>query len=445
MKINTYKMALPFLALLCFTVLAQPASANTFVGNGGTSGDVELKITLEQIEQTFTKIARTQKVENLELCECPPMWTQNSICRPLNQLQESQRKFCQKGLVSVTPQVLDILKNNKAYFKWTHSPINVISHEDHAAHQPTSSVNATAGDPSNITEDHSTGVTAGGSSPTSSTSHSTMAADAVTNPKDHTITINKDNFLKASQAQRVFLLTHELMHLITFEDGRLTDQGTVGPFTSAQGQREFINAMASSIATEAHSLMLYHNYQRALHRSQSHVKNWVDLGFVGLFSVNPSSNTYDQDYYGSFKLNYRRYWNLNWGFNAGLRGERATEDVMSNTTIEEQLQVYHLGVSYRFFNNADPLTSWGQSFINIDLNFEYTLADLTAKDSFTSAKDDDSGMGLGLYAQYYYPLSNSFWIHLGVGVNQTFYKYNVFNLEKNDTKVSGTLGVSYGF
>ncbi len=404
MKTNTYKMALPFLALLCFTALAKFASANTFVGNGGTSGDVELKITLEQIEKTFTKIARTQKVKDLELCECPPMWTQNSICRPLNQLQESQKKFCQKGLVSVTPQVLDILKNNKAYFKWTHSSINVLSHEDHE-----------------------------------------VAADAVANINDHTVTINKDNFLKASQAQRVFLLTHELMHLISFEDGRLADQGPVGPFTSAQGQREFINAMASSIATEANSLMLYHNYQRALHRSQSHVKNWVDLGFVGLFSVNPSSNTYDQDYYGSFKLNYRRYWNLNWGFNAGLRGERATEDVMSDTTIEEQLQVYHLGVSYRFFNNADPLTAWGQSFINVDLNFEYTLADLKAKDSFTSAKDDDSGMGLGLYAQYYYPLSNSFWIHLGVGVNQTFYKYNVFNLEKNDTKVSGTLGVSYGF
>src|SRR5262245_32424429 len=73
---------------------AAPISQNTFVGNGGNAGDLELEITLKQISSTADSIDDKTK----DLCICPEAYYERPIGRYLQDLTVQQKDYCEKKL-----------------------------------------------------------------------------------------------------------------------------------------------------------------------------------------------------------------------------------------------------------------------------------------------------------------------------------------------------------
>jgi len=105
-----------------YMVFAQStALANTFVGNGGSAGDLELLITKKQLSQTLEKIASQKDAK--QLCTCQPVFENHTECRPLNNLSDEQENFCSQNLKNVAAHAESLLKQNQVKFNWTREDI----------------------------------------------------------------------------------------------------------------------------------------------------------------------------------------------------------------------------------------------------------------------------------------------------------------------------------
>src|SRR5262249_15704929 len=148
------------------------ANANTFVGNGGGQGDVELAVTKKQIAETFEVVKN--RGDDTQFCRCNKAFENRSVCEPLAVLTDDERAYCYKVMASLATDMLNMVgpSSEKSFIvTWTHEPIEINERGK------------------------------------------IRAVDAVTNREKREITINLKRFLKLAPFERVFLLTHELAHL----------------------------------------------------------------------------------------------------------------------------------------------------------------------------------------------------------------------------------------
>ncbi len=56
--------------IMLLAICALPAQANTFVGNGGGAGDVELSVTRKQIAEAFRVVFKRVDDDSANWCRC---------------------------------------------------------------------------------------------------------------------------------------------------------------------------------------------------------------------------------------------------------------------------------------------------------------------------------------------------------------------------------------
>jgi len=393
--------------LIALLVLGTAANANSFVGNGGGQGDVELLVTLKQMQESYQVFAKKAE-QNIPLCQCNSTYNGRSICEPLKALSETQAGFCNASLYKVTPQLQELLRHRETiHFNWTNESIEVNEKGQY------------------------------------------RLVDAVTNRDKREITINQPRFLAMSPAERVFLLSHELMHLTQLDGKPLEDRGAVGPFAGEDGARDLVNSMAAAAGVAQGAFPKeVKSYGAKLHRSQAWKPVWFTLE-AG--SATPQTSYNDNFYF----TNYQRYqataryqFGNNWG--AFLEYRREIGDTsISSVNIHEDVDVFGLGLAYRIFPFSDPLTFMGQSHVLTHAAVEMVRG--TYKESeLDTFSDDRTGVGASLGASYYFPIFVGFWAYVDVTYEYRPLKYTIntnpsdtINFDKN--LISGNIGVSYAF
>lgn len=395
--------------LAALLMLTNIAHANSFVGNGGSAGDVELAVTLMQIKEIF-KTIESKSDQKVDLCTCSPLYANRPQCEPLKSLDEKQVKFCTSALYQQAPEMLRLVSSrDNVRVRWTDGPIEVLENGR------------------------------------------TRSVDAVANRETGEITVNQSRFRGMRQADRVFLLTHELMHLTKFEGKPLTDNGAIGPYSGEEGSRNFINAMASaaSVLQGAYPKEIK-SYRAKLRRSQAWKPFWVgvDVGGAGLTEEPEGAFAFKS--YSRLGFLTRYQW-THFGVLAGFRTQYNDKSIHDSIKAEEQVSIFSLGASYRFFFSSDPLTFWGQTHLLTQVALEYVSADYKTHEDIAGAgvtigeNDHAKTFGASLGVNYYIPLFFGLWTYVGASYDVHPYKYKTLAINYNKNTLSGFVGLSYAF
>ncbi len=381
-----------------------PAYSSTFVGNGGNSGDIELNVSIQQIRATLE--ALKQENDSDGLCVCSEQFRERAVCNHLNGLSSAQVLFCAKTLQGSVEELLSLVHHNSTVrFAWTTESIVVEE----------------TGGPRSV--------------------------EAVTNSKNKTITLNQDSFLGLTPTQRVFLLSHELFHLIKFDDSYFSDEQSYPPFTGVQAGRNFINAMASSLTLESMVRTTSSKFTAPLSRSQSSKRHWMSLGLIRTQNDTSQSSSYNPDSFSGFAFGYR-YQPGPLGLVLDISGQKGSRKVLTSIEVNEQRTTVGLGVAYRFYPFYEPMTFLGQSHFIFTGKFESRSGKIEVSDStpgLDPLRQEKSSTGWSVEGNYFIPLKNNLWAYANVRYSQIGLSYEDLDLEYTDNNFTYGLGASYAF
>lgn len=405
-----------FILIIVFVAHFKTVSASTFVGNGGNVGDVELQVALRQLTDVSAQLLEEKGLsEDLEsLCTCPKDLQSHPMCEPLINLNTKKEEFCRQFLKSKIANLNLLLKSKASLeIRWTNENIDVRDQ------------------------------------------NYLRAADAVMNWQNKVLIINQNRFVRFKQSERVFLIAHEMMHLIDDENGnKLQDSGEIGPFIGESGGREFINAMAAALTVKTIDEGILNNYFETLNRSRSSADIWFDLS-LGSLSLNPSqSSTFAHNYLAQYQLGLRYQFSAKWGLGIQHRQNSGGTFKVKGVSSSEVLEAYQLGVNYRIFPSTDILSTSGQSHFVLGAYAEYMKGHLSLSDTYLRLDDDTSSLGLVLNGRYYLASQSGWWGFMGLSLLSQKYKYK-FTLDDYslpnyevlypNQQYLWELGVSYGF
>ena len=385
--------------IFCGLVLAaSTAGASTFVGNGGSAGEVETLITLRQIHRTYANFEPPE-----DLCSCSAQFENHSLCEMLKNLTAPQHQMCVDGMRERAQQMQDLADPSRVRIEWTHDRIEVME----------------MGEP--------------------------RAVDAVANPKDNKITINQERFLEMKAFERLFLLTHELLHFTKEGDALVSDEGPLGAFPGPVGGRQYLNAMASGTVMQATDDGLFDTDHSILQRAQAWHHAWIDAS-VGTFSPgDPStSSPYAMEHLATSSLAVRYYPWDQWGFVVGYASAQNSKTVLTEIQAREETQTLSFGVSYRIFPFANPLTATGQSHFVLNAMIEKLHGRYTVDENDVHGEWETDAWGQSLSCTYFLPIWK-FWLHAGATLHLDPYEYSDLGLRYDKPQITTHLGVSYGF
>lgn len=385
------------------------ASGSTFVGNGGNAGDVELQVTLNQVAESL-RFLRDNGDDIPNACKCTATFKGRAICDPLINLNQEQAKFCHTQLAAATPLFLEFLEGEqRVHISWTNENIQVM-------------------EPNNPNR----------------------SADAVTNSKNRTITLNQERFLSMSPQERIFLITHELGHMTVFNGEKVEDTQPFGPFPHADGGKQFLNSLGAATAMLADRSGGFNKYALPLSRPQGYKNIWLDLATSRSASQDDSDSPYALDEWSGATLTGRYYFmKLGAGGVGALietRNLYGDHKVLTNTEVEENLSSIGAGLSYRIFPWKNPLSFWGQTHFVFNGKYEFVQHEVKLNDGFVTVKDSDSSNGLTVAGNYFIPLTWGFWGYVGVSYSTAYQRsYSKIGLKYDKNITSSALGVSYAF
>jgi hypothetical protein len=389
---------------LLLILVASAAHASTFVGNGGNAGDIEWDVTLKQIQMATSGIEKDPPADDL-LCSCDDTYSNASICDALNSLSQEQRHFCGQTLKEQLPQLKPLIRDNKTvHVSWTTDRIDVL--ED--GHR--------------------------------------RAVDAVTDRTLGQVTLNTDQFRGLNPTERVFLISHELMHLTTFNGKPLTDEGALGPFSSNDGSRRLVNAMAAALTIEAEEAGAFDRYRSTLNRPQGWKMTWLDLSFASP-SGSPQSVYGVRDFHeSSFRVTH--YFSA-LGVNAEYSHLQGTKTTLSSITSDETINTLRAGLSYRVFPFKDPLTRFGQSNFALSADVDFARGSFNLKSAFNDESATSNKVGVSAAARYYFPIVIGFWLSIAETYESVPDPFTIttVNIDTNNGNnlFATSIGASYAF
>lgn len=388
------KRLTPTLILL----IALQAHASTFVGNGGGAGDIELGVTKAQIKEAFSAVDKRRE-EDFDWCACKESYSGRSICEALNGLSEAQTKFCSKAMRSQASEIVKLVQDKTVVVQWTRDTIEVGDNK--------------------------------------------RAVDAVTDPEKRTITVNLERFLDMKPYERIFLLTHEYLHLTKFDGKFVDDSGPQGPFEGEEGGRKLLNAMGAAASVTPWDLPSeVKTYSGRLKRSQAWKPFWIEAS--GGKANSDSQGTFASDDFNRSEI-MGRYVLGNFILALGVGHQQSTFKTLTSIDVKETRDTVSLGAGYRFFFFRDPMSYWGQSHLVTLLSAEYMNAKLSLKDPFTSSDDKASKLGGSLAVRYYFPILWGFWGFAGGTYQYLPYSYDSVNVKYKGGTTSSYIGASYAF
>lgn len=171
------------LILICFVQDAWAGA--TFVGNGGSILDSDLNATLDHIRDAAEAIS-----DQSDICSCKRNSEQCIVIKSLSSVEQS---YCASYVRSTRKELLSLLKKDgPVQFQFSAQKILMPKQN--------------------------------------------RSFDAGVNPANMTIVIDEDRFIRFSSADRIQLITHELLHLIPVQGQAMTDDRALGPFKDPEGR-----------------------------------------------------------------------------------------------------------------------------------------------------------------------------------------------------------------
>jgi hypothetical protein len=372
--------------------------ASTFVGNGGSPGDVEIAVALKQVHDVFANVGS----DDQGLCSCEDSEFQNhSVCDTLSDLKNKQARFCSDFLVSHANKLKALTSPEAIDVEWTHEKISVKD---------------------------------GGT---------LRAVDAVADQSRGVITVNQDRFLEMKPYERIFLLTHELMHFTKTDGQYLSDEGAIGPFEGADGKRKLINSVAAAAVVLASDDGVLSRNRSTLDRPQGWKTNWIAVQ-VGSGSLGANDSVYAMDRFNDAGVTFRKFlW--------GRLGVVATYDhlsydktILTQIKAKENVSILGAGISYRWFPFEDPLKWSGQTHFVFSGLVEFLRGKYDVDDTFVQLSNSTSSVGVGLQCSYFFPILK-FWGFVSLNGHLHHYEYSDFQLKYDKPFTTQTLGVGYAF
>ena len=382
-------------------MISQAGVASTFVGNGGNASDVELQVTLLQIKKSLTSLEN--KYTDGRLCTCNESLEGHKVCDNLKALTPVQKNFCQIKLSESAPALLNLLNDAKGVqIIWTLESMQV---------------GEKGGD---------------------------REAEGVAVPSEQKIFLNRDQFSSLKDYERIYLVTHELGHLVKMDQRYLRDDEKIGPFKQNDGGRQFLNALGSAVAMKSLEVGSVEEYTPSLKRSNTYKPRWLTLSF-GSESQRNDNSSFAIKKYSGFQIQYRYQLTPNWGVTGGFRQLKGSETFFEIANTESNLKLWNVKASYRLMPFSNPLSMWGQSHFIFAAGVEVGKAEMSINDSFTSEDDEAKLMSPVLSAHYYLPATNGFWIQAGALATAYNYEFSKIGFKSQSNQIYYEVGVGYGF
>lgn len=397
-----------FSLFILLLVGASSASASTFVGNGGNSKDVELQVTLLQIEKSLKQIQQDGS-QNSTLCECDPSLEGHQLCEVLKKLTLDQKKQCKDELSQASSAMLNLLQNPKGVqIIWTLETMQV------------------------------------------SEKGGLRQAEGVAVLKEKKIFLNRDEFLNLKDYERIYLLTHELGHLISFQDRGasspryIQDDEKYEAFQQDDGGRQFLNALGASVAMKSFAIGAISDYTASLNRSKNSKPHWLTLTFINTTRQKDEA-TFSIERYSGSHFRYRYQLNENWGAGIGFRRFTGEQTFYETARTKGEIKMTEASAAYRWLPFSDPFSIWGPSHFVFSAGMFSGQASLEIDDGIVSVTDNAKFMGPVVMAEYYLPLIHGVWVQFGVSYANYSYEFKEvgYQSEKNHTDYG--IGVSYAF
>lgn len=379
--------------------------ASTFIGNGGQAGDVELAVSLKQLRSAVERIESIKQDDpNKHLCECPEDYSDHNLCEVIEKLNVEQKRFCDKFILK---QLSKLDKaSTETQFEWVES---------------------------SMLNKNKLGV---------------RVVDAVAQKDKKKIYIDQVRFIDLTPSKRLFLLTHELFHMDSYENINLDDEDKIGPFTNEYGVRDLLNAAAAGIVLTSIDENVFQSYSGYLNQSRSTKKHWLSLTSPSAQLLEVRKTNFDTKLSQGHRLSYQYQPDsfYNFGFILHLQTQKGSKTIFDSVKIEQSNATSSIGVSYRYFifNHLDPLSHFWNTFMQFELLYERLDGKFSMKDERTSLESQTSSISPAGRLSLYAPIKYNFWINAGIDYSQHKLYYSEFDytLEKNTT--SFYLGVTYG-
>lgn len=409
------------LILVASLTASHSVSAATFIGNGGSPGDVELAVARKHVYRTFSEFADYDR-SGPSLCTCKPEFKDRPVCRVLESLTKEQATFCARVLYEKAGEVQELMgSQSNVEFRWTREPIEVRENNQLRA------VDAVA----------------------EKLSTSNPLLEGTNRSATGRLTFNVDRFLEMKTYERVFLLTHESFHLLDWDGKPLVDEGTIGPFEGAEGGRMLLNAIAAAAVMEFYGSGIDKQFASSLKRSQGRKLFWLDLDFQSLSSGQQNKTQFGMGDSSPIQIQGRGYfYSGTWGSLGAVASYRQTEKsqtVLGSVDLREKIQWYGLGVTARVQPFEDPTTFWGQSHFVGNLKYEIAKANISLADPNVGTSESADASGVRADLALMMPLQWNVWFYFGVGYQTHQYQYRTINLKYDRNQYSSYIGVSCGF
>lgn len=392
--------------LLLISVFGNLAMANTFIGNGGQAGDLELAVSLKQINGALERI-RLLKTEdpNRRFCVCPEAFLDHNLCGTVQKLNESQQQHCEKFVQTQLNKLERAAKETQ--FEWV----------------KTEMVNRdSVGD---------------------------RIVDAVARKDKNMIYIDQSRFLSLDESKRMFLITHELFHMDTFDGIKLDDEDKIGPFTHEYGVRDLLNAAAASITLTSLDETIFQDYTKYLKQSRSTSRHWIGL-LSQAASVHDDKNTnfsvdIAQGSRWTYQYQFESLYNL--GLTVHLGAGSGEKMIFSTVNLKQKQSVTAVGVTWRYFlfNNMDPFSHFWNTFVQIELLHENYRGSFDMYENPNLISSSASSQAMAIRVNLFLPMKHGFWFNSGIHFSQHELYFKEFDYKLTSKSPNFFLGVSYGF
>ena len=407
MKTNNLKNRAIFTAIMmtAFTMTVTPYAkganqrSSTFVGNGGSTQDLDLAAALSVIHEMGSKM---KSDISQTLCHCPDTWSENDICRVLRQLSDKEIKFCRDMLTRNASELARLSSRDSGVrFIWSNNKV-------------------TAKSPGGVKR----------------------IADAVTQPEKKTIILDHHQFRKMPATYRVALLTHELFHLIKIDSQYLSDESDSPPFSSG---RAMLDTLGAAVAVEANEQQLFNEWIELSDISRSWKHHWVAFEIQAIDSpAHTTSRLLKSKDSGGSSLKYS--WRpADVSLDLGLDYFSYSGTYKSHIIVYESLSLYTAGTSLKFSPINAYLSRWNESFVTFGAYIVTGIANYRVSDQSITLKDSSSVKGFGGGTRFFMPLKHSFWVNIGYDMRHVRYEYGKFKIKTIENQNIYTLGGAYGF
>lgn len=398
-KLLSYIVQLNVILLPSFTVMiSQESRAGTFIGNGGSTQDLDLDAALAVINRGSKIISKDSET----LCRCPEQWEETDLCLVVSQLSTAERKACREILSKHANEIEKLsARATPIKFEWSDSPLTA-----------------------------------------KESASSRRKVDAVSQVSKNKIIINRNRFFNMKLMQRVSLIAHELFHFIKINEKLTDDEAAAPPFKNG---RAMLDTLAASLTLETFEYENLNKIAQLELVSRSKKAHWLylDLGRVH-HQEKPSKNLLRSKSSSQFSLSYG--WRRDQvGFNLGIDNISYDSRYAREIDITESLRLAGVGLDFRFNPLSAYLSSWNESHIIMGVFGHFGSAEYRAKSEGVSINDSASASAVKSSLKALIPLNNGLWISASAEVRLIQYEYRKLKIKTKETQRTYTMGGAYGF